>query len=485
MKIARVLPISLVLILSLGTSLFASESLKESEKTEVKKRDEDRLISSDLLKKGQENYEILLKTEKENEQYIKNIFDLKRKLIEDFENQIKEQKKLISLVLEKKSFSKEFNDEEIKELKNSFTSENYENKNLWKKFWKFGVERSWSTILNSYFSKKVEEINPSILEYSTITRMKILTDYLGLNGENSSCLILDSFSKKYEANTISDLKKLNNFEFDKMDYYHGDDVFYFLQKVASGVTLIPIFNRMKLKDNDEFMRSIGMFMIENIPEEYFFINQIKSSLTKSKSIPHVINISMSKESLSEMIMNENSFHFFVQGNKTVGEELMELLSNNDILWLNSAGNDFEPTVDIDDEDWWGELFRKYPEFKKRMLFCGAIDSLGGVAGFSNTPGKCHDNFIYAPGVRLPIEGQQKGIDGTSFATPQVSGAFVLLKKYFPNLNMIELKEIVLSTTDPFPEYIEGFDKKEITGRGKLNVFKAFLEAYKQTEAKKK
>ncbi len=117
---------------------------------------------------------------------------------------------------------------------------------------------------------------------------------------------------------------------------------------------------------------------------------------------------------------------------------------------------------------------------------GATDTFKDVAGFSNLPGlSCANDFIFAPGTRikcLSLEAE-KEVSGTSFSAPIVASTLALLKKYFPALDMVTLKEILLSTASPFPRYT-GKVSKEITGRGQLDAFKAFLQANERSEPKK-
>lgn len=62
-------------------------------------------------------------------------------------------------------------------------------------------------------------------------------------------------------------------------------------------------------------------------------------------------------------------------------------------------------------------------------------------------------------------------DGTSMATPLVSGAAALLKGYNPSLSAVEQKRIIMENVDP----IDSLDGKTVTG-GRLNIEKALKQA---------
>lgn len=74
-----------------------------------------------------------------------------------------------------------------------------------------------------------------------------------------------------------------------------------------------------------------------------------------------------------------------------------------------------------------------------------------AASFSNYSGKIVD--VYAPGVQInscypaPLYKRQ---DGTSMASPEVTGIAANLKAFFPNLTAAQLKEIITSSARTYP-----------------------------------
>ncbi len=74
-----------------------------------------------------------------------------------------------------------------------------------------------------------------------------------------------------------------------------------------------------------------------------------------------------------------------------------------------------------------------------------------AAPFSNYSKDVVD--IFAPGVQINStipNGKYKKIDGTSMASPEVSGIAAILKSYFPNLTAKQLKEVIISSARQYP-----------------------------------
>ena len=118
--------------------------------------------------------------------------------------------------------------------------------------------------------------------------------------------------------------------------------------------------------------------------------------------------------------------------------------------------------------------------KQKVLGVSAIDETHHLADFSNFGSDCID--ITAPGVHIgslmryePREGLTKewsdGWNGTSFATPLVSGAAALIKALEPNWKAPEIYEALLKSTHKTPTKDESGYKTSF-GFGLLQVDKA-------------
>jgi hypothetical protein len=184
---------------------------------------------------------------------------------------------------------------------------------------------------------------------------------------------------------------------------------------------------------------------------------------KKTVFPHVINMSVSHN--IDTFSDENLL------------ALKDLLVDNDMILVVASGNEGGAPMPLN----LSEVFKKQPEIQRRIIFVGATDHLRDIASFSNLPGEsCANDFIFTQGTKITVLSHEttEGFSedaGTSYSAPIVSGTLTLLKKYFPHMSMPELKDVILSTTTPFPAYTEKTDPS-ITGRGQLDAFQAFAKA---------
>lgn len=105
---------------------------------------------------------------------------------------------------------------------------------------------------------------------------------------------------------------------------------------------------------------------------------------------------------------------------------------------------------------------------ENIIAVAATDHLDALASFSGYGLKTVD--LGAPGVNIysTTPGKTyKSLNGTSMATPHVSGVAALLKAYKPELTHLGIKERILKTVDPIP----ALNGKSVTG-GRLNAYNA-------------
>lgn len=145
------------------------------------------------------------------------------------------------------------------------------------------------------------------------------------------------------------------------------------------------------------------------------------------------------------------------------KEAIAYANDHDVLFVAAAGNSAR------DND-------KYPHYPSsydvpNVLAVAATDCQDYMASFSCYGAESVD--LGAPGVKIisAVPGNQyKALNGTSMATPHVSGAAALLKAYKPDLTALEIKDILMNTVDIKDDLVG----KTLTG-GRLNVERA-LEA---------
>ena len=102
-----------------------------------------------------------------------------------------------------------------------------------------------------------------------------------------------------------------------------------------------------------------------------------------------------------------------------------------------------------------------------------------AADFSNY-GKKSVNF-FAPGVQLysttPANGYET-MDGTSFASPAVSGVAAMLLSYFPNLTPLQVKDILIKSTRKFDSLmVKKSDKTGVVKFSDLSSSGGLVNAY--------
>ena len=121
--------------------------------------------------------------------------------------------------------------------------------------------------------------------------------------------------------------------------------------------------------------------------------------------------------------------------------------SKDVLLVHAAGNDHK---DIDVEPNFPTGFYQFDGAQTftNFLTIGAstANKKAISASFSNYGQKQVD--VFAPGHQIYAtvpDNKYKNLQGTSMAAPMVSGVAALLKSYFPELTMVQIKEVILKS----------------------------------------
>ena len=115
-----------------------------------------------------------------------------------------------------------------------------------------------------------------------------------------------------------------------------------------------------------------------------------------------------------------------------------------------------------------------------VIIAGSVDGDGAISSFSNRAGTQNTHYLTALGARIccVYENGQVYVDdegfvylfsGTSFATPQISGAAALLAQAFPNLTGRQIADILLRSAFD----VGDFGADAVFGRGILDIARAF------------
>jgi hypothetical protein len=150
--------------------------------------------------------------------------------------------------------------------------------------------------------------------------------------------------------------------------------------------------------------------------------------------------------------------------------------NNDIITVHAAGNDGNAEVDfgakIPSQTGYGDL-------ANGLIAVVAVDSSNNIASYSNRCGASKNWCMAAPGSGIystvstddnNYAGNYANFDGTSMATPHVSGAVALLRSKWPSKTATEITTILYDTATDLG--VVGVD--DIYGRGLLNLNNAIF-----------
>ena len=156
-------------------------------------------------------------------------------------------------------------------------------------------------------------------------------------------------------------------------------------------------------------------------------------------------------------------------------EAMKYTAEKDVLMVFATGNETQTSPDA-----LGGMPYWVPELRDNFLAVAAVDSNGNLADFSNQCGVAADWCLAAPGVAvvsaLPLgtgnDGSNYGpMDGTSMATPVVTGVAALVKQAFPFFSAHEIQQVLLTTATAMGD-------KQKFGWGMVNAGRA-LQGYGQ------
>lgn len=177
--------------------------------------------------------------------------------------------------------------------------------------------------------------------------------------------------------------------------------------------------------------------------------------------------------------------------KLFGEDTLKSyaeVAKNKAVWVQAAGNDsvrsggFVAEQPVINAAMGGMNLSEYGykgpgKYEAPMIVVGAIDPStatssaikGKISDFSNNCGYASDYCLVAPGSNMISTGAFKdgelNMDGTSMATPVVSGSIALLNGYYPWLNAQNVAYLLLETANDSGDYAN----KEIYGQGVLDL----------------
>ncbi len=173
-----------------------------------------------------------------------------------------------------------------------------------------------------------------------------------------------------------------------------------------------------------------------------------------------------------------SFGKSLSPDKKFIDEAVRYAASKDVLLVQGAGNS-KRSIDAYDNFPNPKYFLS-DSIAPNWITTGASDAYGMAADFSNYGVKAVD--VFAPGVAIysTFPGSRyMSLDGTSMATPVVSGIAAVLRSYFPKLTAIQVKQIIeQSVVMPSDKTIKPGTTDKVTMKelcksgGIVNVFNA-------------
>ncbi len=138
------------------------------------------------------------------------------------------------------------------------------------------------------------------------------------------------------------------------------------------------------------------------------------------------------------------------------------------IWGTACGSD--DCADYNSGGEWKEAPLFEPGLLGKWLVVGAMDRSGEIAGFSNGCGAARNWCLMAPGENIAVGPGGRGISGTSFAAPFVTGALAVLKSRLPSMPMEVVQAVLLASADPVGTRVDNPREPDpVYGWGRLNL----------------
>lgn len=132
-------------------------------------------------------------------------------------------------------------------------------------------------------------------------------------------------------------------------------------------------------------------------------------------------------------------------------EALKYADDHGVLCIHAAGNDAK-NLEVETNYPTNKYSFQDAPFKHYLTIGASTRNAKGklAASFSNYGQTTVD--VFAPGFEIynTVPGNKyKKLQGTSMAAPMVTGAAAMLKSYFPELSMLQIKDILLSTAKSY------------------------------------
>jgi cell wall-associated protease len=219
-------------------------------------------------------------------------------------------------------------------------------------------------------------------------------------------------------------------------FYGNSDIMATDAKHGTHVAGIIAAVRNNGKGGDGVANNVKILTVRAVPDGDEYDKDVALSIRYAvDNGAKVINMSFGKE---------------FSPNKTFVDAAIRYAAEKDVLLVHAAGND---SKNIDQGDNYPTSLLGNNTRADNMITVGASgDSSiksGMIAPFTNF-GKSTVHVL-APGVKIyntvPAGNRYSFLEGTSMAAPVVSGIAALIRGYYPQLSAIEVKKILMESSD--------------------------------------
>ena len=290
-----------------------------------------------------------------------------------------------------------------------------------------------------YSCKDLENYNPTSAKAQIAKQIIITVCKQNKNDEITNQLIIEDLAgelRKNEAGEVApknyrgDIVKDNYYDFNDR-YYGNNDVMASTPMHGTHVTGIIGAMRNNGLGIDGIADNVKVMMVRAVPDGDEHDKDIALAIRYAvDNGARVINMSFGKG---------------VSPEKNWVDDAVRYAQSKGVLLIHAAGND---AADIDTAwNFPSPVFKNDGKTASNWITVGASGDpkTGGiVAGFSNYGEKQVD--VFAPGRKiystLPGGNAYGNLDGTSMASPVVTGLAALIFEYFPNLTPEQVKSII-------------------------------------------